>query len=125
MRRPFTLTVTTAYLAVVDVDPTSNNYGRVVHRLAMPNPDDELHHFGWKICSSCHGKPGDRRYLVVPGLKSGRVHVVDAADPLALKMHKVIEPAAIAKKAGLSAPHTVHCLADGTVLLSMLGGANV
>ena len=110
-------------LAVVDADPASKNYGRVMHRLEMPNPGDELHHFGWNICSSCHGKPGDRRYLVVPGLKSGRVHVIDAADPLALKVHKVIEPEAIANKADLSAPHTVHCLADGTVMLSMLGDA--
>ena len=48
----------------------------------MPKAGDELHHFGWNICSSCHGKPGDRRYLIVPGLKSGRIHVVDAKDPL-------------------------------------------
>ncbi len=38
--------------------------------------------------------PGDRRYLIVPGLKSGRIHIVDAKDPLNLKMHKVIEPEA-------------------------------
>ena len=30
------------------------------------------------ICSSCHGKPGDRRYLIVPGVRSGRIYVVDA-----------------------------------------------
>lgn len=109
------------YLAVVDVDPTSTTYGKVVHRLRMPNLGDELHHFGWNICSSCHGKPGDRRYLVVPGLKSGRIHIIDAKNPRDLKMHKVIEPETIAKKTDLSTPHTVHCLADGTIMLSMLG----
>src|SRR5262245_38605337 len=46
------------YLAVVDVDPASPKYGQVVHRLSMPTPGDELHHFGWNICSSCHGQPG-------------------------------------------------------------------
>src|SRR5262245_29296365 len=111
------------YLAVVDADPASPKYGKVVHRLSMPTPGDELHHFGWNICSSCHGKPGDRRYLIVPGLKSGRIHIIDAKDPLALKLHKVIEPEQIAKQTDLSAPHTDHCLASGEVMLSMLGNA--
>jgi methanethiol oxidase len=82
-----------------------------------------LHHFGWNICSSCHGKPGDRRYLIVPGLGSSRIHVVDAKDPLNLKTHKVIEPDEIRKKTDLSAPHTVHCLPSGEVMISMLGNA--
>lgn len=111
------------YLAVVDVDPTSKTYSQVLHRMSMPNVGDELHHYGWNICSSCHGKPGDRRYLIVPGLKSSRIHIIDAKDPLKLKMHKVIEPAEIAKKTNLSAPHTVHCLADETIMISMLGDA--
>jgi selenium-binding protein 1 len=111
------------YLAVVDADPASPKYAQVVHRLSMSKPGDELHHFGWNICSSCHGKPGDRRYLIVPGLRSSRIHVVDARDPLALKMHKVIEPEEV-KKLGVSAPHTVHCLASGEVMLSMLGDAD-
>jgi selenium-binding protein 1 len=111
------------YLAVVDADPASKTYSQVVHRLAMPKVGDELHHYGWNICSSCHGMPGDRRYLVVPGLKSSRIHIVDAKDPLNLKMHKVIEPEAIAKAANLSAPHTAHCLATGEIMISMLGDA--
>ena len=57
------------YLATVDVDPASKTYAQVVHRLAMPNVGDELHHFGWNACSSCHGDPTKkRRYLIVPGL---------------------------------------------------------
>jgi methanethiol oxidase len=111
------------YLAVVDADPNSSNYSKVVHRLSLPNVGDELHHYGWNICSSCHGKPGDRRYLIVPGLKSSRIYIVDAHAPTALKLHKVIEPEEIAKKANLSAPHTVHCLADETIMISMLGDA--
>src|SRR5262245_31603661 len=111
------------YLAVVDADPESKSYSQVLHRLSMPKAGDELHHFGWNICSSCHGKPGDRRYLIVPGLKSGRIHVIDAKNPLDLKMHKVIEPEEIAKAADLSAPHTVHCLPTGEIMLSMSGNA--
>ena len=39
-------------LAVVDVDPDSATYGTVLHRLEMPYPGDEFHHFGWNACSS-------------------------------------------------------------------------
>src|ERR687893_756103 len=69
-------------LCVLDVDPASSGYGRVVGRLDMPNTGDELHHFGWNACSSalCPTAPHphvERRYLVVPGLRSSRVHIVD------------------------------------------------
>ena len=111
------------YLATVDVDPQSANYGRVIHRLEMPNVGDELHHFGWNACSSCHGDPSkQRRYLVLPGLRSSRIHIVDVADPRSPKLHKVIEPAAV-QGVDLSAPHTVHCLPNGQIMLSMLGNA--
>jgi selenium-binding protein 1 len=111
------------YLAVVDVDPSSRHYGQVVHRLSMPQRGDELHHYGWNICSSCHGKPGDRRYLIVPGFRSSRIHVIDAKDPYQLRLHKVLEPEEVAKTANLSAPHTVHCLPSGEIMISMLGDA--
>jgi selenium-binding protein 1 len=112
------------YLATVDVNPESSRYGQVVHRLPMPNVGDELHHFGWNACSSCHSDPTkSRRYLVIPGFQSTRIHIVDTMDPARPKLHKVIEPETILSKTGLSAPHTVHCLADGTVVISMLGDA--
>ena len=34
------------FLAVVDVNPDSPTYSQVVHRTAMPNVGDELHHYG-------------------------------------------------------------------------------
>jgi selenium-binding protein 1 len=112
------------YLAVVDVDPESKTYSQVIRRLPMPHVGDELHHFGWNACSSCHGDPTkSRRYLVLPGLRSGRIHIVDVHNPREPKMHKVIEPEQIHRKTNLSAPHTVHCLPDGTIMLSMLGDA--
>jgi selenium-binding protein 1 len=110
------------YLATVDVDPASPTYSRVVHRTPMPNVGDELHHFGWNACSSCHGDESkSRRYLVVPGQASSRIHIIDVADERAPRLHKVIEPGEIRERANLSAPHTVHCLADGQVMISMLG----
>lgn len=110
------------YLATVDVAPASPTYSQVVHRLPMPNVGDELHHFGWNACSSCHGDPEkSRRYLVVPGLRSGRIHILDTAATKAPKLHKVIEPEEIVERVNLSAPHTVHCLPSGEIMISMLG----
>jgi selenium-binding protein 1 len=43
------------FLAVVDVNPDSDTYSAITHRLPMPNVGDELHHYGWQVCSSaCH-----------------------------------------------------------------------
>jgi selenium-binding protein 1 len=111
------------YLATIDVDPNSETYSQVVHRLAMPNVGDELHHFGWNACASCHGARA-RRFLIIPGLLSGRIHVVDTADPRRPKLHKVIEPGEVVSKARLTGPHTVHCLADGHIMISMLSDEN-
>ncbi|MEN6497977.1 MAG: selenium-binding family protein [Thermoguttaceae bacterium] len=112
------------YLATIDVASNSKTYGQVVHRLEMPHVGDELHHFGWNACSSCHGDATkSRRYLIVPGLNSSRIHIIDAVHPATPSLHKVIPAEEIAKKTDLSAPHTVHCLADGRIMISMLGNA--
>ncbi len=108
------------YLATIDLDPASKTYSQVIHRLEMPNVGDELHHFGWNACASCEGRC-ERRYLVIPGVLSSRIHIVDTMNPRAPKMHKVIEPAEIIGKTKLTTPHTVHCLADGNIMISMLG----
>lgn len=108
------------YLASIDTDPGSKTYSQIVHRLSMPHVGDELHHFGWNACASCHGKC-DRRYLIIPGLVSSRIHIVDTSHPRRPQMHKVIEPAEVIAKTKLTAPHTVHCLADGRIMISMLG----
>ncbi|MFL5240794.1 MAG: selenium-binding protein SBP56-related protein [Gemmataceae bacterium] len=108
------------YLATIDLDPASKTYSQVIHRLPMPNVGDELHHFGWNACANCHGQRA-RRYLIIPGLVSSRIHIVDTATPEKPKLHKVIEPDEIIRKTKLTAPHTVHCLADGRIMISMLG----
>jgi selenium-binding protein 1 len=112
------------YLATIDLDPASKTYSQVIHRLRMPNVGDELHHFGWNACASCHGQRA-RRFLIIPGLVSGRIHVVDTENPAEPRLHKVIEPAEIVRKTRLTAPHTVHCLADGRIMISMLGDENL
>jgi len=110
------------YFATVDVDPSSKTYSQVVGRLSMKTPGDELHHYGWNACSSCHGER-HRKYLIVPGLGSGNIYIIDAADPKNLQLHKTISGEEIAKKTNLATPHTVHCRADGVMMISMLGDA--
>ena len=113
-------------LAVVDLEDGSSTYGRVVGRVEMPNVGDELHHFGWNACSSalCPWMPHphvERRYLVVPGLRSSRIHVLDVKDdPHDPRIVKVIEPEEIERKTGYSRAHTVHCGPDG-IYVNALG----
>ena len=101
-------------LNVVDVSSRER-----VGRLDMPNVGDELHHFGWNACSSalCPWAPHphvERRYFLVPGIRSSRIHVVDVGDdPRAPRLAKVIEPDELAAKTGYSRPHTFHCGPDG------------
>ena len=113
-------------LAVVDVDPNSKSYAKVVGQVEMPNIGDELHHFGWNACSSnlCPYAPHphvERRYLVVPGIRSSRLHIIDTKpDPRKPKIVKVIEPDELMAKTGYSRPHTVHCGPDN-IYISALG----
>ena len=107
------------FIAVVDAEE-----GRIVHELAMPNPGDELHHFGWNRCSSaCHGP--DRSHLIVPGFRSSRIHIVDVADdPRRPRIEKVIEADEVVRETGYTRPHTVHCMPGDNIVISMLGDAD-
>jgi len=115
-------------IAVVDVDPKSKSYGQIVGQTAMSHAGDELHHFGWSACSSCLGPIAphphlERRYLVVPGLRSSRIYILDIKpDPRAPKIVKTIEPEELAERTGYSRPHTIHCGPTG-IYVSALGNA--
>ena len=106
-------------LVTLDVDPESSGYGQTLGRVQMPNVGDELHHFGWNACSSALCPTGphphvERRYLIVPGLRSSRIHVLDTKpDPKQPRLVKVIEPEEVMRKSGYSRPHTTHCGPDG------------
>ena len=110
---------------MVDVNPDSDTYGQIIHKTYMPNKGDELHHFGWQVCSSaCHTNL-NRQYIVVPGFRSTNVHIIDVmTDPRHPEIVKVIPGEEIKRKTGLSAPHTVHCMPGEIVVISMLGDEN-
>ncbi len=116
-------------IGVVDVDPASPDYGRMINKVEFPHSDNELHHFGWNACSShlCGYAPhphAERRYLVVPGTGSTRIHIIDTKpDPRDPKLVKIIEPEEVMKRTGYMAPHTVHCGPDG-IYLNALGATD-
>ena len=116
-------------LGVVDTDPGSRSYGRLVGQVDFPHGGNELHHFGWNACSShlCPYAPNahvERRYLVVPGTHSSRIHVLDTKpDPRNPELVKVIEGDEVGRKTGYAAPHTVHCGPDG-VYMNALGAVD-
>jgi methanethiol oxidase len=116
------------HLAVVDVDAASATYSQIVGTVPMPHAGDELHHFGWNACSSClcPNAPhphAERRYLVLPGLRSSRIHILDIRpDPKQPRFVRVLEPAEVAERSGYTRPHTIHCGPDG-IYVSALGNA--
>src|SRR2546423_15355448 len=116
-------------MGVIDLDPSSAQYGRLVGQTDFPRGDNELHHFGWNACSAClcpqtpHPHM-ERRYLIVPGIGSSRIYILDTKpEPKQPKIVKVIEPEEFIKKTGYTSPHTIHCGPDG-VYGSALGSAS-
>ncbi|MEB3371645.1 selenium-binding protein SBP56-related protein [Saccharopolyspora mangrovi] len=117
-------------LAVIGTDPDSAGYGQVVGWSDLPTRGDELHHFGWNACSSAFAHAGhhtdglQRRYLLLPGLRSSNIHVYDThPDPEQPRLVRTIGADELAARAGYSRPHTLHCGPDG-IYLSCLGVAD-
>jgi selenium-binding protein 1 len=116
-------------MTVVDVGPDSATYGQLVGKVDMPKAGDELHHFGWNACSSalCPYAPHphvERRYLVVPGLRSSRIHIIDTKpDPQKPQIVRVIEPEEVFERVNYSRFHTIHCGPEG-IYISALGSTD-
>jgi selenium-binding protein 1 len=116
-------------MGVIDLDPNSSEYGRLVGQVDFGRGDNELHHFGWNACSAClcpqasHAHM-ERRYLIVPGIGSSRIYILDTKpNPKQPKIVKVIEPEEFIQKTGYTSPHTFHCGPDA-VYGSALGSAS-
>ena len=114
-------------IAVVDVNPKSSRYSKIINSVKVTKTADEFHHFGWNACSSSLSPLTghafiERRYLIIPGIRSSRIYVVDTKPhPTQAKIHKIIEPEELFRKTGYSRPHTVHCGPEG-IYVSTLGG---
>ena len=94
-------------MTVVDCNAESSSYGQVVGWTDLPTAGNELHHFGWNACSSAlchkghhHNGSLERRYLIVPGLRSSRTYVLDTKpDPRQPQVVRTIEAEELASKA--------------------------
>lgn len=114
------------YLCTVDCDPDSSDYGTVIHRTYIEaGRGDELHHSGWNACSSCHDDPSRQRNLLVcPSITSGRVYFFDVAtNPRKPTVKHIIEHEEMVESAKLQYMHTAHCLGDGNIMISGMGGS--
>ena len=95
----------------------------------MPNVGDELHHFGWNACSAALCPYAthphlERRYLVVPTLRTSRIYILDTKpDPYKPQLVKTVEADVIAERTGYSRLHTVHCGPDA-IYLNGIGAAD-
>ncbi|XP_065713754.2 methanethiol oxidase-like [Patagioenas fasciata] len=111
------------FLAVIDLDPCSPCYGQVINRLFMPNLGDELHSAGWITVCVCPDNSGTRwNKLIVPGLISSRIYVVDVGSRCHTpRLCKIIPPECVfwrCDKGYLNVPRQLPC---GDVLIANLG----
>jgi selenium-binding protein 1 len=97
------------FLIVVDVDPDSSRYGKILHQLDLGSSGNETHHFGFT---------DDRTHIWGCSLFSSRIFLIDvASDPAKPKLVKVLED--VPAQTGLSGPHSPYAL-PGRMLLSFL-----
>ncbi len=96
------------FLAVVDVNPRSTTYGRVIATVPTNSPANEAHHFGYTANT-------DR--IVGGGLFSNRLFIYDVkTDTRRPKLLKTVD----LNPTGYSGPHTMYAVPGG-VMLAMLG----
>ncbi len=99
------------FLAVVDVDPDSSKYGKIIGQLDLGSSGNETHHFGFT---------DDRTHIWGCSLFSSRIFIIDvASDPAKPKLVKVLDD--VPAQTGLSGPHSPYAL-PGRMLLSFLSG---
>ena len=116
-------------IGVIDADASSPTFGRLVGRTTLPQAGNGLRRFGWNACRSQLRAAGswtelERRYLIVPGTQSSRIHILDIKpDPRNPIIVKVIEADEVARKTGYTALHSVRRGPDG-IYMNGLGAAD-
>jgi len=96
-------------LVTIDVNPKSQDYGKVVDSLSVGGRN-EAHH---------SGLTDDRRYLWASGLDTSKIFIFDIhTDPAHPKLHKVIDDF-VKTSGGVVGPHTNYAL-PGRMLLTGL-----
>jgi selenium-binding protein 1 len=99
------------FLAVIDVQPESKDYGKVTYQLDLGSSGNETHHFGYT---------DDRTHIWGCSLFSSKVFVINVADdPAKPRLVKVLGD--LPEKTGFTGPHSPYAL-PGRMLLSFLAG---
>src|SRR5256712_2560094 len=98
------------FLSVLDADPASSSYGKVITTVPTGSPGTEAHHFGY---------PAKADRIVGGGLSPNRLFIYDVAtDPKHPKLVKTVPD--LAASTGFSGPHTFYAVPGG-VMIAMLG----
>ena len=101
-------------LVTIDVNPASENYGKVIHSISVGGRH-EAHHAGLT---------DDRRYLWAGGLDTSQIFVFDIhSDPSQPKLHKVITDFVDAT-GGLVGPHTFYALPGRMMITALSNNAD-
>ncbi len=101
------------FLAVIDVDPKSPTYTKILNTVDLGTKGNETHHWGYT---------DDRTRIWAGGLFSSRIWILDVAtDPAKPRIEKVLDD--VPGQTGLTGPHTYYAL-PGRMLLSFLGSAD-
>jgi methanethiol oxidase len=97
------------FIAVVDADPASASFGRIVATAPTGSSGNEAHHFGYTE---------NANRIVGGGMFSNRLFLYDVGtDPRQLRLARTVELGAT----GYSGPHTAYAVPGG-VLVTMMGG---
>ncbi len=110
------------YLATIDVDENSSTYGEIIHRTEVGSLGMSLHHMGWNACSSCNTDGSmERKYLIVPGVRTSNFYIVDTAtDPRKPRFLKRLVAKRSRKKQ--TCLHLIRCTALVLTLLYQCWG---
>ena len=114
---------------MLDVDPESTSYGKIVGWTDLPTRATSCTtSAGTPAAARCARGPRHRRACSAatcccPGCAAPTSTYTTPNQTPAPKLVKTISAEELADKAGYSRPHTLHCGPDG-IFLSCLGGAN-
>lgn len=99
------------FLAVIDVNIASENYGKVIKKVFVGSSGNEAHHIGYT---------DDRTKIWAASLNSDRFFLFDvASDPMNPKLVKTIDN--VKQLTGLTGPHTPYAI-PGRIMVSMASG---
>ncbi len=100
-------------LLLIGTDPRdTTTFGKVFKRVDLPNVGDEVHHFNYSLAQ-------DR--LIIPGLFSNRIHVLDVTRPKEPRITAVSDT--LAADSGYAVPHTLIGVPGHLLLSTMIGAA--